>query len=238
MPKATKIQQQSVKLTPVKKDLGGELAEKIYYECDFCRKTVGLHPEIRRVCERLSGDGFYCAFCLRNNFHIKSNRHILITSFRGVIGYYYYALYASPHRQLYLANLEDYISSHIHAGSQNPIFRYDPESYLWFIDFSRVGRCRKKIKLQDVNRTIVNVLTCFNLWDHIPNVRMHKLYDKYAEAVEKFHTQRYRPEGKRMCLPTLSQCFTYPYQYEQQLPKGYNLEDTRNFTPKDFILKN
>jgi len=217
-----------VKLIPVAENpKNGELSDKIYYECMFCGKRVGLYPNQRRLCETLSGHNFYCIFCLRNNFNTNNNRNILILSFRAIVGYYYYTFYLNS-RKMYYSQIEDYINIHIKTGLENPVFYYDNETMLWFIDFSKVGRGNKKIKICEIFKTITNIITCFNLDTNLGNNKSCVLYDKYKEAIEKFYTSRWRPDGKRMLLPTLQGC-------ESSFTKPATFEETRCFTISRFV---
>ncbi len=224
----TTIATQNIKLRPIKQDLGGELSDQISYRCSFCFKLVGLYPTARRICEKLSGDDFYCAHCLRNSFNTKASRHILILSFRAVIGYYYEALYNTTPRELWISEIEDYVQMHSLVGQQNPVFKYDPESMLWFVDFSKIGRGKKKIRITDVLKTVINVLACFNLHQHVPLIKMSKFYGKYEEAITKFYRQRYRPDDKPLLIPTLAGC-------SEVDPKKVCIDDTRDFTSCDLV---
>jgi hypothetical protein len=227
----TTINTQDVKLEPIASNQSGELSDHIHYECSFCEKTVGLYPPQRRLCERLSGSNFYCVFCLRHGFNGKSNRNVLPVSFRAIAGYYYYEKYLyANHRQVWVAEIEDYLDAHEAAGLQNPVFSYDPESMLWFVDFNKVGRGRKKIRLSDVMKTITNILLCFNLPQHIPNIKMSKLFVKYSEAIDKFYTQRYRPEDRRLLIPTLAGCGVW------ESSKKYGMENTRLFSSPKLLM--
>jgi hypothetical protein len=67
---------------------------------------------------------------------------------------------------------------------------------------------------------------------------MCKLYQKYEEAIDDFYKERFRPEGKKLLIPTLKNCgsimwggvcSTYHYQQGQQ--QKMSLEDTRLFMP-------
>lgn len=199
------MHQHNIKLNPIQDKLGGELAEIIYYECQFCQKNVGLYQEQRKLCEKLSGKNFYCSFCLQNGLNYKSNQHILIMSFKGIIGYYYHVL----HRQnkvLYQSQIIDYVELHRQAGLLNPVFRYDPESFLWFVDFSKIGRGQKKIPIKEALKTVVNILTCFELPRNIDHIYTSKIFKKYNEAMVKFYSERYRPPNRKILAPTLSGC--------------------------------
>ena len=126
-------------------------------------------------------------------------------SFRSIIGFYYYHLYLS-NEKLYHSQIEDFINSHEATGLQNPLFQYDPDTFMWFIDFSRVGKGKKKISLREIKKTIINILICFNLPENIEHIKPSKLFDKYEEAILKFHQERYRPENKKILIPTLVNC--------------------------------
>jgi hypothetical protein len=230
MPTTTTINAQDVKLEQRQEDLKGELSDRIHQQCCFCEKTLGLYPPQRRLCERLSGDSFYCVFCLRHGFNTKANRHVLVMSFRAIAGYYYYEKYQyANHRQLWVSEIEDYLDAHEAVGLQNPVFSYDPESMLWFVDFNKVGRGRRKIRIHDVLKTVVNILACFNLPEHVTTLKMPKLYQKYSEAIEKFYTQRYRPDDRRLLIPTLQNCGVWE-------SKKYGMENTRCFCSPKLLL--
>ena len=180
-----------VNLVPIeKKSENGELADKIYYECMFCGKRVGLLPQQRNLCEKLSGEDFYCTFCLRNNFYNKNNKNILILSFRAIIGYYYHTFYLNT-RKMYYSQINDFITTHAEIGLNNPVFYYDWETMLWFIDFSKIGRGNKKIKIGDILQTLKDILICFNLDDNLggitgAEVKIHALNQKTIKDIRNY----------------------------------------------------
>jgi hypothetical protein len=224
----------SVELCPVKHDLGGELAKKIYYECAFCGKKEALYADSRHLYEKLSGDEFYCCFCLRHGFNTKNNKNVLILSFRSILGYYYNAFYlhpVTPDKRMYLCEIQDYADSHAEVGLKNPVFYYDPTTYLWFIDFSRIGKDKKKVKLEEVFKTISNMLACFNLRHYFYNIKISSFYFKLEESIEKFYHSRYRPDNRPQCVPTLAGCLDYITVH-----KSFTLEETRYFTPEHFDI--
>src|ERR1019366_8414811 len=190
----------------------GELSDRVMRVCDFCGKEVDVTPLNHYSLESLAGPhGFHCLFCLQNGLHTKSNRNIPVLSFRSLIGYYYYEFYAAVHansrKRMSYSQIEDYIESHRRVGLLNPVFRYDPDTFLWFVDFNRVGNSKRRLKVEEVHKTVVNVLACFNLWE-VPKVQMSAFYAKYSEAVTSFYQRRYRPDDKRVLIPTLSSCGT------------------------------
>jgi hypothetical protein len=222
--------QNNIKLHPIKEKLNGELAETIYYNCCFCQKTVGLYPDQRKICEKLSGTRFYCQQCLQKRFDTKNNQHVLMLSFRGIIGFYYYNLHLSQ-KKLYHSQIEDFIESHEQTGLQNPLFQYDPDTFVWFIDFSRVGRGKKKIAINEVLKTTINILSCFNLTQNIDNIKVSKMFFKYEEAILKFHQSRYRPANKKILVPTLINC--------GGMCDHQNVDHDmfKNFTKDNFLMK-
>src|SRR5690606_3477806 len=91
-------------------------------------------------------------------------------------------------------------------GLQNPIFRYDPETFCWFIDFSKVGRTKRKMPVETVLHTIIEQLACFNLYENVKECSPRKLYEKYQQAVMDFYQHRARHNGDRVFAPTLWGC--------------------------------
>jgi hypothetical protein len=190
----------------------GELAEHVYRICDFCGKTSEMLSAQQRIAERLAPGSYHCSFCLRHRFHTKENKHTLVMSFRGVIGYYFYELCQNPHgrqKKMWVSEVKDFISSHAEVGLTNPLFSYDPETLLWFVDFARVGSSKKKLKVEEVLKTVVNILACFNMSKEIPGVRLCRFFNKFKEAILQFHTKRYRPPDRRLLIPTLSGCLSH-----------------------------
>jgi hypothetical protein len=222
----------------------GALGAMMSRKCNFCEKETIAQSEVQRLTEKLClPNKFFCNFCLRHNLHMKDNKHVLMMTFRSVFGYFFFEYYQTPKQPtMYLSEIKDYIDLHRDIGMLNPIFNYDPESYVWFIDFRRVGSGKKKIDLEDVQKTVISILASFNLATTIQGIDMNKLYQKYREAVDDFYTKRYRPDGKRLLAPTLKGCGNVPWgginqvhwqtqQIQQQQSQKMTLEDTKNFCP-------
>jgi len=228
----TRIHVQEVSIKPKKIDLSHGLSDKIYYECAFCNKTQGSNFESRKICEKMSGNiAYYCTFCLRNGFNAKSNKDILTITFRSIIGYLYYDLYkfANPNNRLYLSQIQDMIEMHAKIGLTNPLFKYDYETFLWFIDFGKVGKGRRKIKINEINKTISDILTCFNLHETVKGLNLDKFQTKFDEAILKFYQQRFRPDGKKLLEPTFVNCGVW------DVTKKFKFEDTRSFESKNLL---
>lgn len=227
------IKAQIVELKVVEPETNGELAEIVHSECAYCGKRMELHAEVAKLHERLNEREFYCDFCLRHKFYTKHSRHVLMLTFRAIIAYYYYAYYRAHFgsRRMYWSEIQEYVQTHMRVGLQNPVFFYDPDTYVWFVDFSRVGKGKGKVRLEDVLKTICNILICFNIPLHMNNVRMFEIYDKYREAIDKFYSQRNRPTGKKLLVPTLSGCGVYENH------QNFNIDDTRAFTAAHCVRK-
>lgn len=226
-----------LKILPKKKvDLNGELAEKTYSICECCTKCVGLYKVERNLCERLTADGhFYCGFCIRHRFNTRNNRDVLIMSFRSIIGFFYDYLYKDK-SEISFSQVQDYVQLHQKVGLQNPIFYYDEESMLWFVDFSRVGRGKRKLPLKDVLQTTMGILSCFNLSQVVSDANMHKIFEKYRGAIEKFCSHRYRPEGRWLLVPTLSGCVTASYAVTSK-KKVFDYESSREFSSHRMVMR-
>ena len=222
-----------VRLKPIPADPTGELSDKVFRKCCFCDKNCES-GSLSSVIDKLSGPGnFYCPFCLRHDFHNRGNRDVLILSFRSIIGYFYLQNYVQAHagKKLWLTEIEDYIESHAQAGLVNPLFVYDPDTMLWFVNFSKVGNSKRKVPLAEVLKTVVSILATFNLSESAQGVSMAALYAKYKDAIENFYRKRYRPENRRMLIPTLKDCGNVVE------PKSCSLDKMRNFTLDDLKAK-
>lgn len=202
-----------------------ELSNVFYRNCLFCNKTVRMSSQNLDVSLKLVRKGYFCAFCVRNNFHHKLRQNVLIFSFRGVIGYYYWDLYRFE-RKFWHSQIKDLIDNHSFVGLQNPVLHYDPSSYLWFADFNRIGNGDKKISITDTTLSIRSILDVFNL----PNNHNQKLWDRFNQAIWLFYTQRKRPKDKRALIPTLSGICGHHHA-------DCFWDTTRSFSPEDLVVK-
>lgn len=217
-----------------------EAETQIFKKCNFCEKETLVLKDV--YLDKLCQPGkFYCRFCLRHYYNSKDSRNILMMSVRSVFGYYFWQHYYSPARpHMWLSEIKDYINLHENIGLRNPLFNYDPETYNWFIDFRRIGDSKKKLPLIEVKKTLVEMLSVFNLHIHVKGLSMSAFYQKYSDAIDEFYQKRYRPEGKKVLVPTFRQCgnpewgnFNYSNQIVSPTHNGnkVNIEDTRHFSP-------
>lgn len=212
-----------------------ELAISTHSICDFCGKNVRLFNKTRYIYERMSGENrFFCSFCLKHGFHTKNRRNVLVVSYRAIFGFYYYWLYCDQNLLAY-SQISDFIESHAETGGQLPVCHYDRDSFLWFFDFSKVGNKKRQIPLSVIIKNVINTLVCFDLLSHVPEIKTSILFAKYLEAIDKFYQNRYRPEGKKHLIPTLSGCMSLNFPTISK--NKFDYEITRNFTPQRFILR-
>lgn len=189
---------------------------KVYRKCLFCEHETLLTSISKKILKKLCPPGeFYCPFCLRHNYHTRDGKNIMILSFRGIFGYFYYEFYcfAKSITHMYLSEIQDYIDLHVSVGLQNPVFSYNKDNYCWYVDFRKIGQSKKKLPIETVYSTITEILASFNLQYNIRSVQMNKLFEKYREAVEKFYEKRYRPEGQKLCIPTLKGCGVFDWAF-------------------------
>ena len=190
-------------LKPISDLENGELSNKIIRKCHFCEKKCDLSESSILFSNKLSGkDCFYCTFCLRNNLNTKNNKNIYILSFKNIIDSFYRQNYLTV-RKFWLSEINDYIQSHIIAGNENPLFLYDPETMLWFIDFNKIGSSKRKIPIEEILKTIISILTCFNLFENNVDVNTIDLYKNYKSGIENFYKKRQRPNSW-ILIPPLS----------------------------------
>lgn len=203
-PTPKKVELTNVLITEIESSLREGV--KVYNTCNFCEKTLIVSPYYKEFSDRLSPDDkFYCNFCVRNDYYQKSGNNILVISYRGLIGYYYHCFFlASKTSTMLLMDIHDYVELHIKVGMQNPLFRYDPETMCWFIDFSKVGKSKKKIPLTSVLQTVIQQLACFNIYENVRGSSPSKFYAKFADVINSFADSR--KKTSKVFTPTLWDC--------------------------------
>jgi hypothetical protein len=201
---AKKLDVNDVTFTEI--EVGEELHDGLVHfcKCSFCEKMAMTFDPIRKYSDRLAGDKFHCSFCIRNDYYQKNSANVMLLTYKGIFGYYYYSYYAAPKTQsMTLLDIQDYIELHLKVGIMNPIFRYDPDTFTWFVDFNKVGK--RKMPVEVVLQTIIEQLACFNIYENVKDASPLKLYEKYKGAVSEFYQHRARTGGK-VFTPTLWGC--------------------------------
>tara|TARA_Y100000034_G_C6910429_1_gene424487 strand:- start:5369 stop:6058 length:690 start_codon:yes stop_codon:yes gene_type:complete len=208
-----------------------DLADNFAYYCYFCEKKVKTDSTHNKICETLvRSKNFYCPFCVRNKFYTKKRWNVLQLTFRAVIGYLYWKSYRVKNKKVYLCEIKDMIAAHAKLGLYNPAFNYDPDTYIWFVDFNPIGGSKRQIDVEEINKTVINILACFNLNESTNGTQSHKLFEKYKEAIELFYSHRQRPDGKTLLVPTLSGC-------GGTMEASFDYDKCRNFLPKNLKVR-
>jgi len=206
------INPSTVNFLPIKENLNGELHKEPYAECSFCEKLFKITSVHQNLINKLNNKT-YCNFCIRHGYQTKAKKNILILTFRGIIGHYYYHCY-KKNKSMWVSEIKDYIDAHIEVGMESPFFNYDTETFLWFVDFSRIGNSAKKINKEiAVMGVVSNMISTFDIKHNTNN-----FYSKYVDAINLFYSRRKRPVGKKILNPTLDNC---------------NIDKIKNFTSKD-----
>ena len=206
--KSTNMTISEVNLSKIPDLISGELSEVFIRHCGFCGKKCESTEENHKLREKMSGDeSFYCSFCIRNGYHNKGKKDILVLSFRAVIGFFYYNNYfLGQGKRMWVSDIRQFVESHKQVGLTNPLFNYDEETMLWFIDFSRIGESGRREPITEVYKTIINILACFNFYDNLPELNFRSFFQKYKSSIHEFYSKRYRPENKFILTPTFNKC--------------------------------
>jgi hypothetical protein len=230
------------KVTIVDVPVDGDLSEgtRVMGTCNFCEKNTIFTKNLRRYCEQIVGpdlegqNRLFCNFCLRNAFYkTKLTRNILILSFRSIIGYYFYCFHnCAKQPSMWLDEIKGFTELHIKLGTQNPLFRYDPETFCWFVDFNKVGTTKRRMPVEYVLETILDIMSAFGLYEHIRESSPVSLFEKYKDAVLDFHHHRRRPVGQKILAPTLFGC---GIPVDNTATRGIPITSLKNFLPTHLI---
>lgn len=223
-----------VSVEAIEKDTGSELSDTFYQACAFCEKLVKISSLNFNSCKKLGGNKFYCPFCLRHNFHHRSSRHVLALSFRAIIGHYYHKHYlpSTTHkpRRIWMNEITNYIDGQQRLGLCSPVFSYEPSTFLWFIDFNRVGKDSRKAPYSEVKDMVRLLLALLDLHEHYGPYAFDDMWKKYEKALDLFYKQRKRPKGVRMLIPTMMGTV-------HDGGKADYFQETRNFMRNSLVLK-
>jgi hypothetical protein len=205
-------------------------------KCFFCEKEqVCDEAELLFMDQIKTKDKFYCTECLRHYRHNNYSDRILMLSFRAIFGYWYYEEYRYPKiPTMYLSEIAEQIHWHKEIGLKNPLFSYDDESSIWFVNFGGVGASKKVTAVDCSKKTICSILDIFS---GIANIDLPKLEEKYNLAIDQYCEKFVRPEGGKLLCPTLKDCghvkwqgssYNAYYAVNGKVP----IEKTREFLPE------
>lgn len=221
---------QEVNITTIETETGQKLFDTSYRVCAFCDKVVRASSYNFKSCENLAQGKYYCPFCLRNNHHYRSSRHVLGFSFRGIIGFYYYRFYAINPRQMYLTDLESLIEKNANLGLQSPVLTYDPSIFMWYADFNKIGNHKSKAPYEDLQEIVKMMICNFNLKGYVTLEVENSMLSRFQKAMDLFYQKRQRPNNRRMLIPTLNG-LVHSAKNEEFF------DSTRNFVKNCMILK-
>lgn len=218
-----------VAVNKIESNASQELADNFYRACAFCEKLVRVNTLNSQSCANLSGPRFYCPFCLRNQFNYRTSSNVLIYSFRAVLGYYYRRLYNARPNRLWFSQLEGYVERHAQIGLQNPALSYDPSTFLWFMDFNRIGKTRRKAPLKEVLSAVSLSFDALDVGANIKKNAAIEMWDRYQKAMVLFYRNRKRPKDKRMLICTFRGLV--PHEDEDFF------ENTKNFNKAHMVIR-
>lgn len=230
-----KLERQKVKIAAFGESDDLSEGTRVYATCNFCDKTTILAKNILGFNKSVVGEGkMYCTNCLRNGmYRPRISRNTLMLTYRGIIGYYYHCFHlAGKSPPMYLHDIQGYIDLQQKFGQNNPLFRYDPETYIWFVDFSRVGTGKRQVPVEHILETIVEQVAALNLYEVIKESSPAALYNKYKEAIIEFLHHRRRPPNAKLLCPTLYSCGV---PHDNNLGKAVANETLKRFTPYQMV---
>lgn len=178
----------TVTLTPIKCDLMVGL--KKLSICNFCGKMF-VPTDRERIDNEFLGRGkIFCDFCLRNSYSEPDiAKNTLAISFRGLIGYFFFAFSnTSKVHGFYTTDLREMIENHFKAGISNHVFKYDTDTFTWFIDFSRVGE--KMMPLKNVIATVKMQLVALGCTEIFHKADVVRLVQFVEYEIVKFSKTR------------------------------------------------
>lgn len=198
----TRVHEVKIRPIPAKP----KLADRVLSICSFCGRKDWIAPEKFQQHADLAHGKYHCAFCLRHGHHYKDARNILLLNFLGIIGYYYHNLYDVEPRKMWLSQIARYVDLHESIGVKNPVFSYDRETGMWFINFNRVGKGKHEVSVEQIHATIREIVAIMEVDKRIVAGNEHQIIRKYVEAIDLYYTQRQYPHDKLALSPTMKGC--------------------------------
>lgn len=232
MEQEAEVHVKDVTVTRVEPCEGKQLSDTFYKNCKFCEKLVQINTDNFGSCLKIGGGKFYCPFCLRNNFHHKTGKNVLVYSYRAAIGYYYYKFYIEKQqgfKKMWVSQINDMILNHETTGLTSPVLTYDPSTYLWFADFNKIGNHPRKAPFKEVKAVMKSSLDALLIDKYVGIHMRDEFWGKFSKALDLFYQKRQRPKERRMLIPTL--CYN---QWKDQMEFH---DKTRNFIAPKLLLK-
>ena len=127
--------------------------------------------------KKLSKKGYFCNFCLRNEFNEKNN--IMKLTFNPII-YFYYNQYLN--KSIFFSQIIDIIECHKKTGLLHPNFHYDEESFNWFVVFNE----KNKNYIENIVKNILNIAFCFNLSQNVLKFNYKEFYNNINDYCFNF----------------------------------------------------
>lgn len=158
-----------------------QLADEFYKYCSFCSKQVLINNEkTQKIPKSLTDGDYFCDFCFRKKY---CQNKIVIFSFRSIICYLH-EIYKSNSSEkiIYKSQLNDYIDSHKKTGLKNLALDYDDESFNWFLNLDVVGDNENQIPLLEIFKTVIEILSCFNLYFF--KIDGYLIYNNIKKSIE------------------------------------------------------
>lgn len=188
-----------VQFFPINQAMADELTDAFYKTCSRCGKDVLITPEtVKHIPKSLIDGIFYCRFCLTHGFDTK---HPLIFSFKSLICHLHDIYEAGQSTNVkYHCQLFDFIDAHRDAGIKSFCLSYDDESFNWFMDGSLVGEGNGKIQTNEVLKTVVEIISCFN-----PSKNFMDCRDVYKEIKDSIEAAATGSVENNVIVPLLPQ---------------------------------
>jgi hypothetical protein len=131
---------------------------------------------------------------------------------------------------MWVSQIESMIETHQEIGLVNPVLVYDPDTFLWFANFNKIGKDSCKAPFEEVRASIKEMFDVFRVENNISPYASTTLWDRFEKATKLFYEQRKRPKDRKMLIPTMTQ-ISNPAESDEFY------EQTRTFIKTNLIVK-
>lgn len=167
--------------------------EKVLAICSFCNESFPANSITLLFNSTLIEDKTksFCINCIRNRYY-EANvaKYIYRFSLRTIMSYYYHVFFKIPIcPSITLHELQGINNKINEFGMMNPCFN-SGNDMIWTINFRDVI-CKKssfkgRLPIESVYLTIIEMLSCFNFYEHLMGCKPHKIYLQIKASIEKF----------------------------------------------------